>query len=80
MPARGLGDRLLPDGAADVLENLGGLDGDFFLYYEDVDLCRRARQRGWTVWHDPKLSAIHHHPLHARTLPVHLRLITRTRY
>src|SRR5262249_18505937 len=31
-------------------EDLGGLDGDFFLYYEDVDLCRRARRHGWAVW------------------------------
>jgi GT2 family glycosyltransferase len=58
-------------------ENLGGLDGDFFLYYEDVDLCRRARERGWTVWHEPDLCATHHHPLHARTVPAHLRLVTR---
>jgi N-acetylglucosaminyl-diphospho-decaprenol L-rhamnosyltransferase len=57
--------------------DLGGLDGDFFLYYEDVDLCRRARGRGWTVWHDPGLAAIHHNPLHGRVVPPHLRLITR---
>ena len=58
-------------------ENVGGLDDDFFLYYEDVDLCRRARERGWTVWHEPILSATHHHPLHARPVPAHLRLVTR---
>jgi N-acetylglucosaminyl-diphospho-decaprenol L-rhamnosyltransferase len=58
-------------------DNLGGLDGDFFLYYEDVDLCRRARAAGWTVWHEPILSATHHHPLHARAVPAHLRLVTR---
>lgn len=58
-------------------EDLGGLDGDFFLYYEDVDLCRRARERGWTVWHEPALSATHHQPLHARRVPAHLRLVTR---
>jgi GT2 family glycosyltransferase len=58
-------------------QDLGGLDGDFFLYYEDVDLCRRARDRGWTVWHDPGLAAVHHHPLHGRVVPPHLRFITR---
>ncbi|MGH7174380.1 MAG: glycosyltransferase family 2 protein [Gemmataceae bacterium] len=58
-------------------ENLGGLDDAFFLYYEDVDLCRRARERGWTVWHEPSLSATHHHPLHGRAVPSHLRLVTR---
>ena len=58
-------------------ENLGGLDNTFFLYYEDVDLCRRARERGWTVWHEPSLSVTHHHPLHGRTVSAHLRLVTR---
>src|SRR5438477_9611714 len=33
----------------ECLEDLGGLDEDFFLYYEDVDLCLRARARGWSV-------------------------------
>jgi GT2 family glycosyltransferase len=58
-------------------EDLGGLDGDFFLYYEDVDFCRRARERGWTVWHEPHLSATHHRPLHGCDVPAHLRLVTR---
>jgi GT2 family glycosyltransferase len=56
---------------------LGGLDPDYFLYYEDVDFCRRARAAGWTVVHEPSPSAIHHHPLHARTVPAHVRLVTR---
>lgn len=58
-------------------EDLGGLDPDFFLYYEDVDLCRRALARDWSVWFDPGACAIHHDPLHARAVPAHLRLITR---
>jgi GT2 family glycosyltransferase len=58
-------------------EDLGGFDPAFFLYYEDVDLCRRAVARGWSVWHDPSLSVMHHHPLHRRSVPPHLRLITR---
>jgi GT2 family glycosyltransferase len=58
-------------------EQLGGLDARFFLYYEDVDLCRRAREQGWRVCYDPSLTAIHHHPLHGRPVPPALRLITR---
>jgi GT2 family glycosyltransferase len=61
----------------DCLEDLGGLDEDFFLYYEDVDLCGRARARGWTVWFEPALRVVHHRPLHTRAVPAHLRVITR---
>jgi GT2 family glycosyltransferase len=59
------------------LEDLGGLDEDFFLYYEDVDLCQRARARGWSVWYEPGLRVVHHRPLHGRPVPAHLRVLTR---
>ena len=61
----------------DCLRDLGGLDEDFFLYYEDVDLCRRAQERGWSVWYEPNLTVVHHHPLHQRSVPAALRLVTR---
>ena len=61
----------------DCLRDLGGLDEDFFLYYEDVDLCRRANVRGWSVCYEPNLTVIHHHPLHQRRVPAALRLVTR---
>jgi GT2 family glycosyltransferase len=56
---------------------LGGWDADFFLYYEDVDLCRRAGERGWAVWYEPGLRAVHHHPLQSRSVSPVLRLVTR---
>lgn len=59
------------------VQELGGLDEEFFLYYEDVDLCLRARQRGWSVWYEPSLAVIHHHPLHLRPVPAVLRMVTR---
>jgi len=61
----------------ECLEAVGGFDPDFFMYYEDADLCRRVRAAGWQVWHDPSLELIHHHPLHLRPVPAHLRLMTR---
>ena len=42
------------------LEDLGGLDEQFFLYYEDVDLCHRARLRNWRIWYDPALAVTRH--------------------
>jgi GT2 family glycosyltransferase len=60
-----------------VLDELGGLDPSFFLYYEDVDLCLRARQRGWHVRHETGVCAVHHHPLHGRAVSPFLRLLAR---
>jgi GT2 family glycosyltransferase len=61
----------------DCLRDVGGFDERFFLYYEDVDLCRRARDRGWTVCHEPGLQATHLSPVHERKVPPALRVITR---
>jgi GT2 family glycosyltransferase len=61
----------------DCWRALGGFDEEFFLYYEDVDLCRRARAHGWSVWYEPGLTAVHHSPLHGRTVSPPLRLVIR---
>lgn len=61
----------------DCVRDLGGFDRDFFLYYEDVDLCHRAVEQGWSVWFEPSPAVVHHHPLHRRDVPPHLRLFTR---
>lgn len=60
-----------------LLDELGGFDPDFFLYYEDVDLCHRAQQHGWSVRYEPGLLAVHHRPLHERVVTPYLRLLTR---
>jgi GT2 family glycosyltransferase len=61
----------------DCLLDLNGLDDAFFLYYEDVDLCRRAQSRGWSVWYEPAFRVVHHRPLHGRPVSRHLRFFTR---
>ena len=38
---------------------VSGFDPRFFLYFEDVDLCRKARQLGLSVVFYPSLSVIH---------------------
>ena len=61
----------------DCFEELNGLDESYFLYYEDVDFCQRARARGWSIWYEPELKVTHHFPLHTRKVPPALRLVTR---
>ncbi len=42
-----------------VFESVGLLDEGFFLYYEDMDYCRRARQAGWRVRLCPAAGVLH---------------------
>lgn len=66
---------------------MGGFDERYFLYYEDIDLCRRMRQRGYEIRLAPAACIVHaarrssHRNL--RFLLWHLRSILRyltTRY
>lgn len=41
------------------LLQLGGLDEAFFMYFEDVDLCRRLRQQGYRVRHLAEAEIVH---------------------
>ncbi|MFT3883194.1 MAG: glycosyltransferase family 2 protein [Gemmatales bacterium] len=59
------------------LHDLGGFDESFFLYYEDVDLCRRAIDAGWAVCYEPHVAARHMEPLQNRELTEPMRVITR---
>ena len=42
-----------------VIADIGWLDEDFFLYFEEVDFCRRAQQAGWECWYVPDSRVIH---------------------
>ena len=43
----------------DALAAVNGFDERFFLYWEDADLCRRLRARGYHVRYVPGATAIH---------------------
>lgn len=42
-----------------VIEDIGLMDERYFLYFEEVDFCRRAHQAGWQCWHVPDSRVIH---------------------
>ncbi|TAN62833.1 glycosyltransferase family 2 protein [bacterium] len=41
-------------------DNLGGLDENYFMYVEDGDYCKRARQAGFRVAYTPNVEIIHY--------------------
>lgn len=43
----------------DLYEKLNGYDEKYFLYYEDVDFCKRTRDLGKKIYYYPKLSIKH---------------------
>lgn len=43
---------------ASLIKEINGFDERFFMYFEDVDLCRRVRQRGRCLY-CPDVSVIH---------------------
>lgn len=43
----------------EVFEQIGLLDEGFFMYYEEVDFCRRAARAGWECWRVPTARVVH---------------------
>ena len=43
-----------------VLDQVGWLDGDYFMYSEEVDLCYRIQQAGWPLYWVPTAEIIHY--------------------
>lgn len=53
----------------DTLREIGCLDERFFMYFEDADLCRRARAAGWLVYYLPHIEIIHQTGASSRSKP-----------
>jgi GT2 family glycosyltransferase len=43
----------------DAFEGVGGFDSGFFMFYEEVDLCRRLLDAGWQVGVCPDATFVH---------------------
>jgi GT2 family glycosyltransferase len=43
-----------------AIDEVGGLDEGYFLYYEDVDWAHRMKDAGWRVLVEPRAVVVHH--------------------
>lgn len=43
----------------ETLEQVGLLDENYFMYYEDMDYCLAARRQGWSCWYVPECRVMH---------------------
>ncbi|MDP2918332.1 MAG: glycosyltransferase family 2 protein, partial [bacterium] len=44
-----------------AIEEVGLMDERYFLYFEDMDWCRRFWEKGWKVCYYPEAKMIHYH-------------------
>ncbi len=54
-----------PEGACllirkELFSQIGLFDEGFFMLFEEVDWCYRAKQAGWEIWFTPKAKVLHH--------------------
>ena len=43
----------------EVFQQVGLLDEDLYTYFDDIDLCLRARRAGWPTWYVPDSHVVH---------------------
>lgn len=54
----------------EALDDFGLMDEGYFLHCEDLDLCMRARSRGWQILFVPDAPVVHHKGGCSRERPV----------
>ncbi len=42
-----------------LVDAIGPMDADYFMYFDDIDYCRRAWNGGWRVLHWPEARVVH---------------------
>jgi GT2 family glycosyltransferase len=56
-------------------EQVDWLDGDFFVYSDETDFCRRLRDAGWRILFVPGAQAVHHDQLGTDAAAMRRRIV-----
>ncbi len=43
-----------------VFDAIGLLDKDYYIWFEEVDFCKRAKNKNWQVYYTPRATIVHH--------------------
>jgi GT2 family glycosyltransferase len=52
----------------EVIEKVGLFDERYFMYFEDLDYCRRARKIGFKIYYLPSARIVHQHGASGRNI------------
>ena len=53
----------------EALEEVGLFDESFFIYFEEVDLCRRLHRAGWELSYFPDVTVVHYESQFSADVP-----------
>jgi N-acetylglucosaminyl-diphospho-decaprenol L-rhamnosyltransferase len=59
----------------EAAEQVDWLDGDFFVYSDETDFCKRLRDAGWRILFVPGARAIHHDQLTSDSAAMRRRIV-----
>ena len=59
----------------EAAEQVGWLDGDFFVYSDETDFCKRLRDAGWRILFAPAARAVHHDQLGTDAASMRRRIV-----
>ena len=59
----------------EAAEQVGWLDGDFFVYSDETDFCRRLHDAGWRILFVPGATAVHHDQLGTDSAAMRRRIV-----
>lgn len=65
---------------AEVFQDVGLIDEDFFIYYDEPEFCARAKSFGWDVWYVPVSGVAHKEGIEYTHAAFHDYYYTRNRW
>lgn len=52
-----------------IIDEIGLLDEKYFMYFEDLDYCRRAKKAGYKTYYLPRVEFVHYHGASGKKIP-----------